>query len=107
MAENPQARSESADEDSDRSLSIEGLLHYTVQMFAQFAWQKMGFVPDPATGKVDEDLAQARVAIDVLSRLIEHLEPLLGERERREVQSLLSDLRINFARKSAAAPRED
>jgi len=107
MAENPQPGSESADEESDQSLRVEGLLHYSVQMFAQFAWQKMGFLPDPATGKPDEDLAQARVAIDVLSRLVEHLEPLLSEGERREVQSLLSDLRINFARKSAAAPLED
>lgn len=101
MADDPRLQNEHANQTEALALHVDGLLRYSVQMFGQFAWRKMGFVPDPATGKVDEDMAQARIAIDVLSHLIEHLEPMLDDRERRDVQNLLSDLRINFARKSA------
>lgn len=102
MPEKHQRENEEADGKSQQPLRVEGLLHYCVQMFAQFAWQKMGFMADPATGKLDQDLAQARVAIDVLSHLAEHLEPMLGEQERRDLRNLLTDLRVNFARKSAS-----
>ncbi|MER3413446.1 MAG: hypothetical protein C4341_04255 [Armatimonadota bacterium] len=101
MAENHRPGSEHADEVSDQPLRIDGLLHYSVHMFAQFAWQRMGLLTDPVTGKSHEDLSQARIAIDVLSRLAEHLDPMLGDQERRDLQNLLSDLRINLARKSA------
>jgi hypothetical protein len=101
MPETHLPESGEADRKDEQPLRVEGLLQYGVQMFAQFAWQKMGFVANPATGKIDQDLAQARVAIDVLTHLAEHLEPMLDDRERRDLRNLLTSLRVSFARKSA------
>lgn len=86
---------------TEQPLTAEALLRYSVQLFAQFAWQRMGYLPDPATEEVTQDLKQARIAIDTVSNLIDSLVPLVSDQEARTLRNLLSDLRMNFARKSA------
>ncbi|MBA3724996.1 MAG: DUF1844 domain-containing protein [Armatimonadetes bacterium] len=84
-------------------LSVYDLIAFSIDQFAEVAWQKMGLRPDPMTGKEDVNLEEAKVAIDTASRLAETLDPHLDDDDRRRVQSRLSDLRINFVRKSGGA----
>jgi hypothetical protein len=77
----------------------------TMDFFASLAWQKMGLQPDMATGKIVQDMAQAKVAVDVAASLAAVLEPALeDDADKRRVQNLVRDLRINFVEKSGATP---
>lgn len=72
-----------------------------VDFMSSLAWQKMGLQNDLATGKIHMDLAQAKAAVDATTALVEVLEPALeDEADRRQVQNLVRDLRINYVQKS-------
>ena len=73
-----------------------------LDQMAGVAWQMLGLQPDMVTGKIEPDLDQARVAIDVVSFLSNKLEPQLDEDDRRQIQSLVRDLKINFVQKGGA-----
>ena len=90
------------EENPDKPLSVYDLISFSLDQFAQVAWQKMGLRPDPMTGKEDVDIEQAKVAIDMASRLGEVLDPQLDDEDRRKIQGMLSDLRINFVRRSGS-----
>jgi len=57
---------------------------------------------NPATGKVEKDLAQAQVAIDAVSYLAQQLEVKLSGAELRELQHLVADLKMNFVNQQKA-----
>lgn len=67
------------------------------------AWQKMGLQPDMVTGKIDPDLGQARVAIDVVNFLASVLETQLDEDDKKHLQNLVRDLKINYVQKQGGA----
>jgi hypothetical protein len=73
-----------------------------LDQMAGVAWQKLGLQPDMVTGQIEPNLEQARVAIDVVSFLAGKLEDQLDEDDRRHVQSLVRDLKINFVQKGGA-----
>jgi len=73
-----------------------------LDQMAAVAWQKLGLQPDMVTGQIEPNLEQARVAIDVVSFLAGKLEDILDEDDRRHVQSLVRDLKINFVQKGGA-----
>ena len=81
-------------------IDIYSLLKSFIAMLNAQTWQWLGLVKNPATGNLDKDLAQAKVAIDTISLLIDKLGTNLNPSEQREMQSLLSDLRINFVQQS-------
>jgi hypothetical protein len=82
------------------------LLQYALQLFAQQAWMAMGLVANPATGQVEVDLAQARVAIDTVGDLVGRLEgapeSALPANARRELRNVLNNLRLNFVNQRKA-----
>lgn len=67
------------------------------------AWQKMGLQPDMVTGKIDADLHQARVAIDVVNYLASILETQLDDDDKKHLQNLVRDLKINYVQKQGGA----
>jgi len=60
------------------------------------AWLRMGLVANPATGQIERDLAQARVAIDTVEFLASKLDTVVSAEERPALKSLVQDLQINF-----------
>jgi uncharacterized protein DUF1844 len=81
-------------------LSVPGALRFCVETLQGLAWIKMGLVAAPGSGKIEKDLPQAKVAIDAIGDLVGRLDPFAAESERREMQTMLSNLRINFVQKS-------
>jgi hypothetical protein len=67
-----------------------------MEQLSQLAWVKMGLQPDPVAGRIVKDLDQARLAIDATADLCARIEPHLDDDDRRRVQNLLRDLRVNF-----------
>jgi len=78
------------------SLDGPGLLRWCISLLAAHAWQTMGLLPDPRTNKIERNLADARLAIDAAAALADQVKPRLDDPARREMDALLTDLRVNF-----------
>jgi len=85
-------------------VDVNSLLKSFVGLLGAHAWQWLGLVKNPLTGKVGKDLEQAKVAIDSISILIDQLDGKIDPAEQRELKCLLSDLQINFVQQSAKEP---
>ena len=66
---------------------------------ASSALVQLGEVPDPETGRMEQDLALARHNIDVLEMLRQKTERCLEEQERRLLESILYELRMKYVMK--------
>ncbi len=66
------------------------------------AWIYLGLIMNPVTKQLAKDLPQARLAIDCIASLTDHLTPLATEAERGELQRMLTDLRLNFVRQNGS-----
>jgi hypothetical protein len=90
--------------DSSETSSQEPLSVYTVivamtEQMSSIAWQKLGLQPDIMTGKLVQDLEQAKVAIDLTAEMARFIEPELDEEDRRRIQGMIRDLRLNYVQK--------
>ena len=64
--------------------------------FQQAAFQHMGKIPSPITGKIERDLGQSRMAIDMLDMLKTRTQGNLVDEETRMLDHVLRELRLNF-----------
>jgi uncharacterized protein DUF1844 len=80
-------------------VDVPGALSVCINMLNEVAWMKMGLIPN-LQGKIEKDLAQAKVAIDAVGDLVARLDPLVRDQDRRDMQVMLSNLRINFVQQS-------
>ena len=69
-------------------LSVPGALLFCVETLQGLAWIKMGIVASPGSGKIEQDLPQAKVAIDAIGDLVARLDPFASGSERREMQTV-------------------
>jgi hypothetical protein len=80
-----------------------GLVTYVIGLLASDAWARLGLIANPATGKVEKDIPQARVAIDCVAALIGVVDTpdgKLPDSLRGDLRRVLNDLRINFVEQS-------
>jgi len=77
--------------------------------FQTAAWQHLGKMANPLTGKIERDLAQAAEAIDMLDMLKNRCRGNLNPQEERMLNHILSELKLNYVdevnRKDAASPQ--
>lgn len=76
------------------------LIGYCINLLSSQAWQKLGLLADPQTGEAEPDLADAKVAIDTVGDLAARLETapetIISADMRRDLHTLLNDLRLNY-----------
>lgn len=73
------------------------------------AMQQMGKVASPITGKVERNLSAAKSAIDMLNMLKEKTQSNCSEDEKRLIDHILYELRLNYVdetKKKDAEPQE-
>jgi len=87
--------------ETPKAVSVYDLIGVSLDQFIEVAWVKMGLRADPITRAESIDMNEAKVAIDIASRFAETLDAHLEDDDRRRVQQLLSDLRMNYIRKSS------
>ena len=75
-----------------------------MSLLAGKAWEAMGLVPDPSTKKVERRLDDAQLAIDAAAALADLVRPRLPDNERREVETLITNLRLNFVEQKSKTP---
>ncbi len=83
------------------ALPASDLLTWVLSLLAAKAWEGMGLVPSPLTSKTEKNLDEARLAIDAYAAVFEVVRARIEEHPRREMQNLLTTLRLNFVEKSA------
>jgi hypothetical protein len=74
----------------------EALFASLVMMFQGAAIQQMGKLINPMTGKVERDLEQAKLSIDILGMLEAKTKGNLTENEQRLLSHALFELRMNY-----------
>jgi hypothetical protein len=85
--------------ESQEPLSVYAVLATFVDQMSAVAWQKLGLQHDFITGKLEPDVEQAKVAIDVVAKLVDALESECDEPDKRQLQNLVRDVRMNFVSK--------
>ena len=80
----------------DESLSEKDLFLGLIHSFQAAAMQQMGKVPNPYTQKIERDLPQAKLSIDVLEMLQTRTSGNLVGEEARFLQHVLTELRLNY-----------
>jgi hypothetical protein len=83
--------------------NVPSLVLTCISLFASKAWETMGLVPDPETRQIERKLDDAQLAIDAASALSELMRSRVSAEERRELETLLANLRINFVEQKQKA----
>jgi hypothetical protein len=76
--------------------SVFDTLQFVTGLLAEQAWQFMGLHLPPGRKEPVVDMAQAKVAIDVVISIADKLHPHLDDESRRAIRGIISDLQINF-----------
>ncbi|HEX7401601.1 MAG TPA: DUF1844 domain-containing protein [candidate division Zixibacteria bacterium] len=73
-------------------------LHFIqlVLMFQTAALQQMGKVQNPITQRIERDLDQARLSIDMLEMIQNKTKNSLSENEKKYLEHALFELRMNY-----------
>lgn len=72
------------------------LFLHLVSMFQFAAMQQMGKLPNPVTGKIERDLEQARLSIDMIEMLHAKTAGTRTSDESELLDKVLFELRMNF-----------
>ena len=91
------------------------LFHQLVLSFHTAAWQQLGKVANPFSGKIERDLDSASMSIDMLDMIKIRMKGNLSDSEQNFLDHTLSDLKLNYmdelkkqeAEKLAAESAED
>jgi len=67
-----------------------------VMTFQAAAMQQMGKLKNPLTDKIERDLQQAQVSIDILDMLNDKTKGNLSEDESKLLKTILQELKLNY-----------
>jgi len=81
------------------------LLIQLILMFQTAAMQHMGKIKNPMTEKVEQDLQQAQISIDILELLQRKMKNNLSADEEKMFSTVLQDLRLNYVDEAGKAQK--
>ena len=67
-----------------------------LMMFQTSAMQYMGKLKNPVTDKIERDMTQAQMSIDMLDMISEKTKNNLSENESQFINRIISELKLNF-----------
>jgi hypothetical protein len=76
------------------------LLFSLIMTFQAAAMQQMGKLKNPITDKIERDLQQAQLSIDILDMLAEKTKGNLSEDESRLLKGVIQELKLNYVDES-------
>ena len=83
------------------------LFQHLVVMFQTLALQQMGKLTSPITGKVERDLHQAKITVDMLGMIQNRTEGNLDENEKKLLDTVMMELQMNYIDETARAEKEE
>lgn len=78
-----------------------------VMMFHSATMQHLGKVKNPLTDKIERDLDQAQMTIDLLEMLSKKTKGNLSENEESYLTNVLRELRLNFVDEKSKGPSSE
>jgi hypothetical protein len=75
---------------------MEFLFHHLVAMFQTLALQQLGKLVNPINGKLERDLQQAKITIDMLRMIQEKTAGNLSDNEKKLIDTVVMELQINY-----------
>jgi hypothetical protein len=72
-----------------------------IMTFQAAAMQQMGKLKSPVSDKIERDLQQAQLSIDILDMLEEKTRGNISEDESRFIKGVLQELKLNYVDESA------
>jgi len=78
--------------------------------FQTAAFQQMGKIKNPLTDKIERDLNQAKISIDMLDMLEAKTKNNLSDEEEKFLERVVSELKLNYVdelNKEKASPQPD
>jgi len=91
----------------DEPKEINSLFFQLVISLQMAAMQQMGKIASPLSGKIERDLDQARISIDMLTMFSEKTKGNLTPEEDRLLSNILYELRMNFLDESQKPKSEE
>jgi hypothetical protein len=83
------------------------LFQHLVVMFQTLALQQMGKLTSPITGKVERDLHQAKITVDMLGMIQKKTDGNLEENEKKILDTVMMELQMNYIDETARAAEEE
>ena len=77
------------------------LLTQLIFMFQTAALQQMGKLKNPMTDKIERDMSQAQISIDMLEMFHTKMKGNLSQEEERLLSGVLRELKLNFVDEAA------
>jgi hypothetical protein len=90
----------------DQSGKNEILLTQVVFMFQTAAMQQMGKLKNPLSDKIEKNLEQAQMSIDILEMFHQKMKGNLSESENRMFNDVLRELKLNYVDEVARDQKE-
>jgi hypothetical protein len=90
----------------DQSAKNEILLTQIVFMFQTAAMQQMGKLKNPLSDKIETNLEQAQMSIDILEMLHQKMKGNLSDTENRMFNDVLRELKLNYVDEVAKSQTE-
>jgi len=91
-----------------------GLLFvHLITSFQTAAMQQLGKIPNPVSGKIERDLPQASMTIDMIDMIKTKCKGNLTDEEDKYLQHIISELKLNYvdeigrSDKSGVSPEKD
>lgn len=82
------------------------LLLQLVMLFQSAALQQMGKLKNPISDKIERDLQQAQISIDMIEMLHDKTKGNLADEEEKMISSVLRDLRLNYVDEANKTPQQ-
>lgn len=95
---------------ADENKEVNPLFLQLVISLQSAAWYQMGKTMSPVSGKVERDLVQAKVSIDLLNMLQEKTKGNLVDEEQKIIDSTVYNLQMNYieeVEKDKNTPKDD
>ncbi|MBM3501330.1 MAG: DUF1844 domain-containing protein [Armatimonadetes bacterium] len=90
-----------AEEDRELpDITVYSLLRMSIGMYIEQAWVHLGVRMDPSRNKVEQNLPYAKIAIDTVEFMARQLQPDLDESERKDLELVLANLRMNYVQRA-------
>lgn len=80
--------------------SVKDMAIYNLSVLSSQAWHHLGLAPIPGVSDPEEDLEQAKLAIDLFDANLQVLKPHMEKDHAKSFDQVLMDLQLNYVNKS-------
>jgi hypothetical protein len=82
------------------TLELEQLFGLFIGLLSGKAWEYMGLRLPPGKSEPEKDLVKASITIDTIEFMVDKLVPSMSKDEAERIRSMVSDLKLNYARQA-------